>query len=64
MSQQRDKEYLDCKNRLREIWELLPSERTKADVRFLNTYGAVYGGCCERHADQMGCNCMILAKDE
>ncbi len=41
-----------------------PRHRTKSEVERLRTEGAVFGGCCDRHADYKWCDCMDQAIDD
>lgn len=34
-----------------------PEQRTRSEVWYLKTRRAVYGGCCNRFADNSGCDC-------
>ena len=47
---------------LRAIYAKAPSKRTRSEVLFLRTAGAVFGGCCDRYADMSACDCLKIAK--
>jgi hypothetical protein len=54
--------YLDADAECRRIWRLLPGARKRNEVAYVRRHGAIYGGCCERFADRMACDCMQVAQ--
>ena len=54
----------DKQAKLKVIWGKPPILRTKSEVMFLRTEGAIFGGCCDKHADMSACSCMELARND